>query len=142
MKIGKINTKKKVFIIAEIGNNHEGNFKLAKKMISAAAAAGVDAVKFQTFIPEQYVSSEDQSRINRLRTFQLNFNQLISTQIEDIRDSGFRRMSICIVIKLSDFYSEMCPDIFYFGKKYHDIFYSNDLYFKVSPMQPHRFSAH
>ena len=75
MKIGKINTEKKVFIIAEIGNNHEGSFKLAKKMITAAAAVGVDAVKFQTFIPEHYVSSEDQSRINRLRTFQLNFNQ-------------------------------------------------------------------
>ena len=31
MKIGKIDTDKKVFIIAEIGNNHEGNFELAKK---------------------------------------------------------------------------------------------------------------
>ena len=59
MKIGKINTDKKVFIIAEIGNNHEGNFKLAKKMINEAAVAGVDAVKFQTFIPEKFVSIED-----------------------------------------------------------------------------------
>ena len=48
MKIGKIDTDKKVFIIAEIGNNHEGNFELAKKMINAAAATGVDAVKSQT----------------------------------------------------------------------------------------------
>ena len=30
MKIGKINTDK-VFIIAEIGNNHEGTSELAKK---------------------------------------------------------------------------------------------------------------
>jgi N,N'-diacetyllegionaminate synthase len=75
MKIKKFNIKKKVFIIAEIGNNHEGSFKLAKKMINAAAKTGVDAVKFQTFIPEKFVSFEDQSRINKLRKFQLNYNQ-------------------------------------------------------------------
>ena len=75
MKIGNINTKNKVFIIAEIGNNHEGSFALAKKMINEAAATGVDAVKFQTFIPEHYVSSIDQLRLNKLRNFQLNYNQ-------------------------------------------------------------------
>ena len=75
MKIGKIDTDKKVFIVAEIGNNHEGNFEVAKHMIIEAAAAGVDAVKFQTFIPEQFISSEDQSRINRLRSFQLSYLQ-------------------------------------------------------------------
>ena len=35
MKIGKIDTDKKVFIIAEIGNNHEGSFKIAKKMMTS-----------------------------------------------------------------------------------------------------------
>jgi len=38
-----------VFIVAEIGNNHNGDPDTAKKLIDAAAAAGVDAVKFQTF---------------------------------------------------------------------------------------------
>ena len=52
MKIGKIDTNKKVFIVAEIGNNHEGNFEVAKEMINEAAASGVDAVKFQTWITE------------------------------------------------------------------------------------------
>ena len=37
--------------IAEIGNNHEGSFDTAK-LILKAAEAGVDAVKFQTFITE------------------------------------------------------------------------------------------
>jgi len=36
-----------VFIIAEIGNNHQGSLETAKKMIDLAADAGVDAVKFQ-----------------------------------------------------------------------------------------------
>ena len=31
MKIGKIDTDKKVFVVAEIGNNHEGNFRVAKR---------------------------------------------------------------------------------------------------------------
>lgn len=36
-----------LFLIAEIGINHNGSLDLAKQMISAAAAAGFDAVKFQ-----------------------------------------------------------------------------------------------
>ena len=39
----------KVFIIAEAGVNHNGSFELAKKLIDAAADAGADCVKFQTF---------------------------------------------------------------------------------------------
>ena len=45
-----------VFIIAEAGVNHNGDFELAKEMVLKAAAAGVDAVKFQTYIPEKVMS--------------------------------------------------------------------------------------
>lgn len=38
-----------VFVIAEAGVNHNGNLKLALKLIDAAAMAGADAIKFQTF---------------------------------------------------------------------------------------------
>lgn len=41
--------QEKVFIIGEIGNNHNGNLETAKKLIDIAADTGVDAVKFQTF---------------------------------------------------------------------------------------------
>jgi sialic acid synthase SpsE len=37
----------RVFIIAEIGNNHNGSINLAKKLVDAAIDAGVDCVKFQ-----------------------------------------------------------------------------------------------
>ncbi len=43
---------KKTFIIAEIGNTHEGSVGLAKCFINTAAACGADAVKFQTHIFE------------------------------------------------------------------------------------------
>ena len=36
-----------VYIIAEIGINHNGDINIAKKLIDAAALAGCDAVKFQ-----------------------------------------------------------------------------------------------
>ncbi|WP_035104600.1 N-acetylneuraminate synthase family protein [Desulfohalovibrio reitneri] len=35
------------FVVAEIGNNHQGKLEMAKEMIYAAAEAGADAVKFQ-----------------------------------------------------------------------------------------------
>jgi len=38
----------KIFIIAEIGNNHNGNIETAKRLIDVAVESGVDAVKFQT----------------------------------------------------------------------------------------------
>ncbi|MDA4895144.1 N-acetylneuraminate synthase family protein, partial [Streptomyces sp. MS2A] len=41
-----------VYVIAEIGLNHNGDVELAKKLIDVAAAAGADAVKFQKRTPE------------------------------------------------------------------------------------------
>ena len=48
MRISNFNLgEKKVFIIAEIGNNHNGSFDLALEMVDAATRAGADCVKFQ-----------------------------------------------------------------------------------------------
>lgn len=46
-----------VIIIAEAGVNHNGDIELAKKLIDVAADAGVDYVKFQTFIAEKNISA-------------------------------------------------------------------------------------
>lgn len=62
-------------IVAEIGNNHEGSYALAEELIGKAAEAGVDAVKFQTFRTELYVSSTDQARFQRLKSFELTAEQ-------------------------------------------------------------------
>ncbi|MCG8510679.1 MAG: N-acetylneuraminate synthase family protein [Rhodospirillales bacterium] len=42
-----------VFVIAEIGFNHEGDPELGVEMVRRAAACGADAVKFQTFRTEE-----------------------------------------------------------------------------------------
>ena len=48
--------KKRWSIIAEAGVNHNGSLTLAKKLVDAAAEAGADLVKFQTFSAERLVT--------------------------------------------------------------------------------------
>lgn len=47
-----------VYIIAEAGVNHNGSLDVAKKLVEAAAKAGADAVKFQTFTADNLVSKQ------------------------------------------------------------------------------------
>jgi N,N'-diacetyllegionaminate synthase len=49
---------RRTLIIAEAGVNHNGDFTLAKKLVDAAAAAGADLVKFQTFSADRLVTHE------------------------------------------------------------------------------------
>ena len=53
-----IGNKQKPFTIAEIGVNHNGDVKIAKKLISLAKDSGVDAVKFQYHIPDKEMLKE------------------------------------------------------------------------------------
>ena len=50
------------YIIAEIGINHNGSLDLAKQLISEAARAGCDAVKFQKRTPELCVPKDQWDR--------------------------------------------------------------------------------
>ena len=79
---------KKVIIIAEAGVNHNGDINLAKKLIDVAVDAGVDYVKFQTFIAENIVSKdaakadyqksttgENESQLQMLKKLELSHDQ-------------------------------------------------------------------
>jgi N,N'-diacetyllegionaminate synthase len=44
------------YVIAEAGVNHNGELAMARELVRVAAAAGADAVKFQTFAAEELVS--------------------------------------------------------------------------------------
>ncbi|MFC1590334.1 N-acetylneuraminate synthase family protein [Candidatus Omnitrophota bacterium] len=77
MKIRSFDTDKKVLVIAEIGNNHEGSYRLAKRLVRLAAKAGADAVKFQVIVPDELVSMKDKKRIRQLRRFQLSRSEYI-----------------------------------------------------------------
>lgn len=48
----------KVYIIAEVGPNHNGDLQLALKMIDAIAETGIDAIKFQMYNPFELYSDD------------------------------------------------------------------------------------
>ena len=55
---GKIlGTGHPMFVVAEIGFNHNGDVELAKRMIESAAESGADAVKLQTFVASEMISN-------------------------------------------------------------------------------------
>jgi N-acetylneuraminate synthase len=76
----------KIFIIAEAGVNHNGDISIARKLIDAAANAGADAVKFQTFKAEKLVNKsaskakyqikntgENESQFEMLKKLELSY---------------------------------------------------------------------
>jgi N,N'-diacetyllegionaminate synthase len=71
MKIGSFDLAERPFLIAEIGNNHEGNPDLALKLVDAAVEAGADAVKVQLINPLRLVNRSEQQRIAQLSRFRL-----------------------------------------------------------------------
>ncbi len=75
MRIADVDLSERVLIVAESGNNHEGSYALAEEMIGLAAEAGVDAVKFQTFRTEHYISRRDDARFERLKSFELSHDE-------------------------------------------------------------------
>jgi N-acetylneuraminate synthase len=57
----RIGAGRPVYVIAEIGLNHNGEVGIAKKLIDAASLAGCDAVKFQKRTPELCVPPEQRN---------------------------------------------------------------------------------
>ena len=74
----------KTFIIAEAGVNHNGDIELAKKLIDAAAEAGADLVKFQTFNASRLVT----------RTAQKADYQNKSTDSKETQHEMLRRLEL------------------------------------------------
>jgi N-acetylneuraminate synthase/N,N'-diacetyllegionaminate synthase len=72
----EFNLDKKIFIVAEIGGNHEGDFEYAKRLLLDAAQTGVDAVKFQIYTGDKLVSKvEGPIRNEHFKKFQLTDEQ-------------------------------------------------------------------
>lgn len=66
----------RTLIIAEAGVNHNGDINLAKKLIDAAAEAGADYVKFQTFKSENLVQKTAKKADYQIENTKNNDSQL------------------------------------------------------------------
>jgi len=72
------------FIIAGCGRNHLGDPDKAKQLISAAKESGCDAVRFQTYITERFVS-EDHPDYELMKQCELTYEQ--QTELKAYADS-------------------------------------------------------
>lgn len=63
-----------VYVIAEVGINHNGDMETAVKLLRAAAAAGADAVKLQSYLTERRVPA-DSPIFGILKKCELTFDQ-------------------------------------------------------------------
>jgi len=71
-----INKNSPVFVIAEIGLNHNGKLEIAKKLIEAAKESGADAVKFQTYKTENFVHPiYGKTQYEILKKYELSFEK-------------------------------------------------------------------
>ncbi|MBH30515.1 MAG: N-acetylneuraminate synthase [Candidatus Marinimicrobia bacterium] len=71
--------KSGVYLIAEIGGNHEGNFDKAKELTELACKSGVDAVKLQIYTADSLVSKvQDPERHTHFKRFELTPDQHIA----------------------------------------------------------------
>ncbi len=61
----------RVLVVAEIGNNHEGDVHAAMDLVRAAACAGCDAVKLQVFRADAFVRPSQPDRLAQMNGFQL-----------------------------------------------------------------------
>ena len=85
------------FIIAEIGLNHNGDYQLAKESVIAAAKSGADAVKFQNFLTEDFLSDK-----NILHTYKDGDKEVTEPLFDICKRSEFKKEWLPSLIELCD----------------------------------------
>ncbi len=74
---------KDIYVIAEIGGNHEGNFEKAKSLLGDAISSGADAIKFQIYTGDTLVNEMvDPDRVKHFNKFALKLEQYL--ELSDI----------------------------------------------------------
>lgn len=119
-----MNSSRHVIIIAEAGVNHNGSMEMARQLVDAAAEAGVDYVKFQTFKADKLVTraarqAEYQKRnigdgadsqYEMLRKLELSEEDHRELK-EYCRQKGVRFLSTAFDLESVEFLHELCPGL-------------------------------
>lgn len=109
----------KVYIIAEAGDNHNGDFNTALKLVDVAKRAGADCVKFQTFVTEEIISKyaemaeyqkkntgKEESQFEMVKRLELSFDEF--RKIKEYCDrGGIQFLSTPFDLKSVDFLNEL-----------------------------------
>ena len=109
----------KVYIIAESGDNHNGDFNTALKLVDVAKRAGADCVKFQTFVTEEIISKyaemaeyqkkntgKEESQFEMVKRLELSFDEF--RKIKEYCDRvGIQFLSTPFDLKSVDFLNEL-----------------------------------
>lgn len=111
--------EKRTLIIAEAGVNHNGNFELAKRLVDQAKFAGVDIVKFQTFISNNVVSkyaekadyqkknhNKEESQLEMVKKLELSFCEFSMIK-EYCEAKGIEFMSTAFDFESIDFLDKL-----------------------------------
>jgi N-acetylneuraminate synthase len=110
----EIGPNRPCFIIAEAGVNHNGDIALAMRLIDAAAEAGVDAVKFQTYIADHIVSPQAPKGEYQLSRTDVDESQLEMLMRLELPFSAFEKLfnycQQCEILFLSTPFDEESAD--------------------------------
>jgi N-acetylneuraminate synthase len=114
-----------VYIIAEIGINHNGSLDIAKRLIDEAVAAGCDAVKFQKRTPE-LCTPKDQWHLERDtpwgRMTYINYRKIIELGYDEYatidaycKEKGIDWFVSCWDEEAVDFMEQFNPGVYKFA---------------------------
>lgn len=101
MKIDNFDLDKRVFIIAEAGINHEGNFENALRLIDDAAYTGVDCIKFQSYYTDKFISRDNKTRYDQRKKYELSLQQTARLS-EYAREKGLLFLSTALDTRSAD----------------------------------------
>lgn len=98
-KIGKntVGEKAPCLVIAEIGNNHNGNISEAKKLVEKSIEAGADCVKFQMRQMDELYCNSDSSVTHNLRKDNLatEYTKDLLSKVQLKNDELFEIFDFC-----------------------------------------------
>jgi len=97
-------------VVAEIGVNHEGDVEAASRLIRAAADAGADGVKLQSYTAERLTSAADPARLARVTRFGLS-PEAHERLFDEARQSGIRLFSTAVTEDWVDWIAAHAPVI-------------------------------
>ena len=81
MIIGAFDFARRPFLIAEIGNNHEGDPVHARELVDAAIEAGADAIKLQIIDAEKLVNRTEALRVAQLKGYRLSRDVMLELAV-------------------------------------------------------------